>query len=252
MGCIVVGYTESNNEDVSGNHGDKDAWVLKLSSIGSIQWKKCYGGSQWEEASTIHQTNDGGYIFAGLAQSLDGDVSGVHGDLDYWVVKLDSTGTIVWQKAFGGSGEDTATEIRQTLDGGYIVAGKTDSEDGDVIGNHGSDDYWVVKLNGGGAIEWTKALGGNSADVAEDIWQTVDGGYILVGYALKSSNTGDVTGHHGGFSMTMGGVESMSQVEKSLNGRKHWEEAWLDYSPIHLQQTQRWRWVMPSPVQTLF
>ncbi len=231
-GFIVAGYTESNNGEVFGNHGGKDAWVVKLSSNGAIQWGKCYGGSKWEEASAIRQTNDGGYIFAGLAQSSDGDVSGVHGDLDYWVVKLDNVGTILWQKAFGGSGEDMANDVRQSFDGGYVVTGKSDSEDGDVIGNHGSDDYWVVKLNSMGEIEWTKALGGNSADVAEEIWQTTDSGFILVGYVLKNSS-GDITGHHGGiYDAWVAKINSLGHLmwQRALGG------SWLDYGRS-VQQT---------------
>ncbi|HRN42420.1 MAG TPA: hypothetical protein PK649_10165, partial [Vicingus sp.] len=76
-----------------------------------------------------------------------GDVTGNHGSTDYWVVKLDSVGTITWQKSFGGAGSDYAYIIHQTTDGGYVVGGESDSQDGDVTGNHGGYDYWVVKLS---------------------------------------------------------------------------------------------------------
>ena len=134
---------------MSGNHGDGDAdfWVVKLSSTGSLQWQKCLGGSRDDSAHSIQQTSDGGYIVAGFTDSNDGDVSGNHGGWDVWVVKLNSTGSLQWQKCLGGSDFDYAYSIQQTSDGGYIVAGGTYSNDGDVSGNHGDMDFWVVKLD---------------------------------------------------------------------------------------------------------
>ena len=115
----------------------------------SIQWQKCLGGTSDDEAHFIQQTLDGGYIVAGWTSSTDGDVSGNHGYVDCWIVKLDTIGNIQWQKTLGGTDYDEAFSIQQTLDGGYIVAGWTFSNDGDVSGNHDSTDYadyWVVKL----------------------------------------------------------------------------------------------------------
>ena len=106
------------------------------------------GGFLFDYGYDVKQTSDGGYIVAGYTYSNDGDVSGNHGYFDYWIVKIDGTGNIQWQKCLGGSGYDNAYDIEQTSDGGYIVAGATYSNDGDVSGNHGSCDYWVVKLGG--------------------------------------------------------------------------------------------------------
>ncbi len=196
-GFVVAGFTISNDGDVSGNHGDYDAWVLKLDSVGGIQWQKCLGGSGWEEAWDIQQTVDGGYIIAGRSGTANGDVTVNHGSLDYWVVKLSSAGEIEWQKSFGGSSIDLAYSIYQTKDGGYIVAGESSSLDGDVKNGHGSSDYWILKLDFEGKIEWQKALGGTGIDRANDIHQTSDGGYIVIGQSR--SNSGDVTGGHGGY-----------------------------------------------------
>ncbi len=162
-----------------------------------ISWQKCFGGSKSEEAKSIQQTSDGGYIVAGYSASTNGAVTENHGDSDYWVVKLNSTGNISWQKSFGGSYHDEARSIQQTSDGGYIVAGYSESTDGDVTGNHGDSDYWVVKLNSTGNILWQKSLGGSDDDEANSIQQTSDGGYIVAGYS--QSTDGDVTGHHGSF-----------------------------------------------------
>ena len=146
-GFIVASITGSNDGDVSGNHGYDDAWVVKLNSSGNIEWQKCLGGTSYDVANSIQQTSDGGFIVSGYTGSNDGDVSGNHGVYDYWVVKLNSSGDIEWQKCLGGTDYDYAYSIHQTSDGGFIVAGNTASNDGDVSGNHGASDAWVVKLN---------------------------------------------------------------------------------------------------------
>jgi hypothetical protein len=195
-GYIIAGDTQSNNGDVSGNHGSYDSWILKLTNTGSIQWAKCLGGTSDDTAASIQQTADGGYIIAGSTLSNNGDVSGNNGNWDYWIVKLNSTGTIQWQKCLGGTGEDIGYSIRQTLDSGYVVAGYTKSNNGDVTGNHsvGVPDYWVVKLNTAGVIQWQKCLGGTGDDKAYSIRQTADSGYVVTGFA--KSNNGDVSGNH--------------------------------------------------------
>ncbi len=194
-GYIVAGKTSSNDGDVSGNHGESDSWVVKLSSSGALEWQKCLGGSDWDNAYSIQQTTDEGYIVAGSANSNDGDVSGNHGESDYWVVKLSSSGSLEWQKCLGGSGSEGASSIQQTTDEGYIVAGSANSNDGDVSGNHGESDYWVVKLSSSGSLEWQKCLGGSGSEGASSIQQTTDEGYIVAGSA--NSNDGDVSGNHG-------------------------------------------------------
>ena len=194
-GYIVAGETWSNDGDVSGNHGNSDYWVVKLNSSGDIEWQKCLGGTDWDYAYSIQQTSDEGFIVAGQTTSNDGDVSGNHGVYDAWVVKLNSLGDIEWQKCLGGTDWDDVNPIQQTSDGGFIVAGFTESNDGDVSGNHGNDDAWVVKLNSLGDIEWQKCLGGTIDDRACSIQQTSDGGFIVTGFTY--SNDGDVSGNHG-------------------------------------------------------
>ena len=206
-GYIVAGTsTSSANGDVTGtNHsaGDADYWIIKLDGTGNIVWNKLLGGSLTELAYSIQQTTDGGYIVAGEStSSANGDVTGAnHGNRDYWIVKLDGSGNIVWNKLLGGTGNDIAYSIQQTTDGGYIVAGtSTSSANGDVTGtNHGVPDYWIVKLDGSGIIVWNKLLGGANSEVTKSIVQTTDGGYIVAGYSISSAN-GDVTGTtHGAY-----------------------------------------------------
>lgn len=198
-GCIAVGVTESSaNGDVKGaSKGSVDAWVVKMNSSGIIEWEKNYGGSNIDEAYCIQQTSDGGYIFAGFTKSsASGDVTGLNkGGSDIWVVKLDASGNITWQKNYGGDQNDEMTSIRQTSDGGYICSGYTStSANGDVTDvNHGSDDIWVVKLDGSGNISWNKSYGGNQSDKSQSIILTSDGGYIFAGSTDSSAN-GDISG----------------------------------------------------------
>jgi hypothetical protein len=194
-GYVMAGKNLSNNWDVSGNHGDYDAWVVKLDSIGAIQWQRCFGGTGWEEAKSIKQTKDGGYVFAGFATSADGDVTQNQGSFDLWVLKLDSAGNIEWQRTYGGSDEDLGYSISPTLDGGYIVSGETQSNNGDVTGFHGAVDCWVLKLNFEGKVEWQKAMGGSAIDRTLEVLQTSDAAYIVLAEAY--SINGEVTGNHG-------------------------------------------------------
>ncbi len=193
-GYIICGYSYSNDGNVSGNHGGEDAWIVKINDTGGIVWQKTYGSDTTETASSIQQTTDGGYIFAGLNSGNGGDVSGNHGAGDFWVVKINDTGAIQWQKSLGGSSYDFAYSVQQTSDGGYIVAGATSSSDGNVAGYHGGQDDWVVKLNDTGAIQWQKCLGGSLQEFVTSMQQTFDGGYIFAG--PTQSMDGDVILRH--------------------------------------------------------
>ncbi len=194
-GYILAGQTNSNDGNVSGNHGNGDAWVVKLSNSGNMEWQKCFGGTANDFASSIQQTSDNGFILAGTTGSNDGNVSGNHGSVDAWVVKLSSSGNLEWQKSLGGTFEDHAKSIKQTQNGGYILTGYTVSIDGDVTGSNGGINAWVVKLSLLGDIQWQKTFGGTSYDYAYSIQLATDGGYIIAGYT--QSNDGDVSGYHG-------------------------------------------------------
>jgi hypothetical protein len=220
-GYIVVGSTESNDGDVSGNHGGTDFWIVKLDATGAKIWQQTLGGSGTDVARGVVTTSDGGCVIAGYTNSPDGDVTGFHGGTytyyesvggvnyehtrymyDYWVIKLDRSGNIVWQKTLGGTGDDQANAITASSDGGFIVAGSAGNtsgyvggyESGDVSGNRGEIDFWVVKLTNSGNLVWQKSLGGSGSDYAYAVTATSDGGCAVAGYTI--SNNKDVTGYH--------------------------------------------------------
>jgi uncharacterized delta-60 repeat protein len=144
-------------------------YVVKLDSAGNIVWAKTIGGSGYDEANSIIQSSDGGYIVAGYTSSF-----GSGGDI--FVVKLDSSGSVQWTKAIGGSYGYLANSIIQSSDGGYVVAGSTWSF------GAGYSDFYVVKLDSGGNVQWTKTIGGSYEDIAYSIIQSSDGGYVFAGY----------------------------------------------------------------------
>lgn len=193
-GFVIVGESESTDGDVTGNHGEGDYWVVKLNASGYFLWQKSFGGSSVDYPRMVKQTGDGGLVIAGWTSSVDGDVTGNKGDTDYWVIKLNESGMLQWQKCLGGSDYDFAYAIDPTADNGFIVTGYTHSSDGDVTGHHGSTDYWLVKLDATGNLMWQKALGGSQYDQSYSVQQAADGSYIVAG--LSFSNDGDVTGNH--------------------------------------------------------
>ncbi len=222
-GFIVGGRS---NSDISGDktensNGNYDYWVLKLNASGSIEWQNTIGGSNFENLTTISQTTDGGYIIGGYSNS---DISGDKtensiGGYDYWVVKLDASGTILWQNTIGGSNDDFASSISQTTDGGYIFSGKSNSDiSGDKTENsNGEDNYWVVKLDATGTILWQNTIGGNDYDFVGYTRQTTDGEYILGGWSY-SNISGDKT-------------------ENSIGGADYWVLKLNDSGIIQWQNT---------------
>jgi hypothetical protein len=192
---IIAGTANSFDGDVVGVHGLIDMWIVELDTGGNVINSKCFGGSLGDAAHSIEQSIDSGYIVCGWTSSSDGDVNCMNNDANYWIVKLDQYLNIEWQKCLGGSSNDIANRINLTFDGGYIISGETYSDDGDVSNNYAPPNFWIVKLNFIGDIEWEKSIGGYSEDASTSIVQTKDSGYITMG--LTYSNDGDVNGNHG-------------------------------------------------------
>lgn len=186
--------------DVQCNYhgGDSDVWIVKLDSLGVIEWQHCYGGSQHDFGNLIIPLKDGGYLCAGNTTSSDGDVSGNHGSFDIWVFTIDHFGNLLNQKCFGGSDDDTPDFMKQLSDSNYIIGGYTKSNDGDVSGNHGQMDIWVIKITPDLNLLWQQCFGGDDNEESFDMLDLGLGKYMLLGYTYTTDNSGDVQCHHWG------------------------------------------------------
>jgi hypothetical protein len=163
-GYIIAGATSS------GHAGSDNVPLVKTDSMGIRMWDTTFGGVKYAAGYSVGQTADGGYVVTGVTWPH------ANGAGDIWLAKTDASGNEVWTRTFGGARYDYGYSVQQTSDGGYIVAGATDSY------GAGYDDLWLVKTDASGSRVWDKVLGGMNPDVGNSVQQTSDGGYIVVGY----------------------------------------------------------------------
>ncbi|MFM9910379.1 MAG: hypothetical protein ACKVOW_13580, partial [Chitinophagaceae bacterium] len=195
-GYLLAGQSNSNNGDIIGYHGSWDIWVVKVNHNWQKQWSRCYGGSNKDDFKDIAEMADGNILLFGWTSSNDGDFTDYHGNVDAFVIKLSTQGTILAKKSFGGSASETNyLNFITVTDGSIYLAISTNSNDGDVSGNHGGFDFWVLKLNPDLSIAWNKCFGGSGDDTPIEIIKTQDGNLLVCGGT--SSTDGDVTGLHG-------------------------------------------------------
>ncbi len=162
-GYVLAGETHSFGA------GSFDAWLIKLGANGEKEWDKTYGGPRWDNAVDVRQTRDGGYILVGYTESFG------RGKTDVWLVKVDWQGNVEWEKTFGGERNDRGNSVYQTKDGGYLVAGDTESF------GKGFSDIWLIKTDARGVLLWEKTYGGDKSDRGSSAQPTRDGGIIIVG-----------------------------------------------------------------------
>jgi hypothetical protein len=210
-GFILAGTSNSSNNFQKKDtcKGVSDFWIVKLDAKGEEQWQKTIGGNGQDELITAFQTKDGGYMLGGSSSSspsikkynpnekssldtkpyLYGKSEKSRGNMDYWLVKLDNTGVVQWQKTYGGEYADLLRNMEQTKDGGYILGGYSNSPmSGDKTdANIGIGDFWILKIDDNGSIEWQKTYGGNGDNQLYVIHQTEDGGYIAGGNSNSTS-----------------------------------------------------------------
>jgi len=195
-----------------------DYQILKLSSSGSIIWDVRFGGMYDDIASSIVKTSDGNYVVAGESWSNDRDVANHNGTVgvsgvgtpDFWLIKIDDSGNLLWQNSLGSTGHEQCYSVKQTLDGGYILGGRT------------YDNFCLIKCNSSGVLEWQKNYGGSDTDVGKSIIQTEDGGYLIVGYS-NSAIGQDVTDHHANSGTFF---NDFWTVKVNSSGEKEWTKSY--------------------------
>jgi len=161
--------------------GGYDVFFARVTAAGALTTFRSYGGSGDDRGYSIRQTSDGGFIIAGGTQSFGA------GSSDFYLLKINSTGGLTWTKTFGGPKYDEAYDVKQTLDGGYILVGKT--RDRDSTGTS-KDDIYIVKTTSSGALSWAKVYGGTDNESGESVIQLSDSSYVVAGYT-KSYGHGD-------------------------------------------------------------
>jgi len=163
-GYALGGYTASFGA------GGFDFWLIGTDADGNMQWNKTYGGSSIDSCTQMVQTSDGGYMLAGYTTSFGA------GSYDFYLVKTDANGDMLWNKTYGGIGDDHGWAVVQTSDEGYAIAGYTSSF------GAGDTDFWLVKINIDGNVLWNETYGGEAREEVYSVIQTVDGGYAIAGY----------------------------------------------------------------------
>jgi hypothetical protein len=206
---ISCGSTASSDGDFPANNGDYDAYIIKHDASGNILWQHTYGGSGFDEFLSVVVTNNGGFVAFGSTTSNDGDVSGKHGGYDLWVVRMNSKGKLLDQRCYGGSGDEYASNIINAGENQFVFSCGSNSNDGDVSGNHGDYDAWVVKIDKKGKIIWQKCFGGSDYDDNYQVLKSNDNKLFITGPSL--SNDGDVSGNHGGVDIGDAWVVKMNQ-----------------------------------------
>ena len=172
-GYIIAGYTQSY-----GTGGD--VYLIKTDANGNEQWSQTYGGSDYDRGNSVQQTSDGGYIIAGWTESYGA------GSYDVYLIKTDANGNESWSRTFGGSYDDYGYSIQKTYDGGYIIAGYTESY------GAGGYDVYLIKTDANGNEQWSRTFGGSSWDYGRSVHQTSDGGYIIAGNTWSYISDDDV------------------------------------------------------------
>ena len=161
----------------------------------SIEWEYNYGGTAYDQVYDVVTTADPYYVAISYTESVDNDVTISNGIGDFWVTKFTKTGNLIWEKNYGGSSIDFPRSLASTFDGGFVLLGYTYSSDIDVTANHGGSDFWAVKIDSLGNLEWERSIGGSSAEWAFSIIQTKDSNFVFTGWS--SSLDGDIPEHLG-------------------------------------------------------
>lgn len=236
-GFAVLGYSQSMDGDLLNKSNiSYDFWLIKYNFNGEQEWQKVYGGSSDDRGYDIILSNDNNMVIFGSSKSADGDVSSNAGSNDFWIAKISNSGAIIWEKSLGYNGSDNGYSVIQTIDNGYLLLGVLDVTASDGEGNnrissyrHAGGDYWAVKLDSNGILEWSRYFGGNFTDTSYAACQTQGGDYIIIG--SSDSNDIDISNNKGTYDFWIIKISSEGNLiwEKSYGGSEI-DEA-LDITP---------------------
>ena len=225
-GYILSGSSRSpvSGDKTLGSFGGDDIWLVKLRADRTIEWQKVFGGTGNETGGALSPTADNGYIILSTSGSgaTGNKTDSSRGNKDFWVFKVDANGNLQWQKTIGGSGEDLAAHVIQDRAGNYLIAGSSQSNqsfekaDNSWAGTH---DYWLLKLSANGHILWQKTLGGTGLDIASDVIQTLDDGYIVAGRSGSAMNGNKTVSN----ALGINGSEDYWIIKYNEQGNQEWQ-----------------------------
>lgn len=213
----ISGHTDSKDGDVTAFQGEADGWLLKLDGNGNLIWQKSLGSTGYDQFTSVVANNDGGCTVSGYADNNSGDITGHKGRSDFWVVRFDKNGNVIWNKCYGGSADDRAHSIAIHPEGGFVVAGQTGSNDGDVSGKYAGaipySDFWVIRIDDQGNLVWQKCYGGFLNDIGVVINGIPGGGFVVAG--ATGSTDGDVGCNPGGSSQWIIKIDDTGNLLKT-------------------------------------
>ncbi len=228
-GIVVSSVIQGKSGDVSQYFGGIDIWTVRLSPQGEMLWEKTFGNDgQWDNLQRMILTDDGNILCAAGASKGGGMVDCTLPTPEFynvWLYEIDLDGNMLWQQCYGGSNNDSPKTVVQS--GGKIIVGVASSSwDGDIVNQHGGDDFWLFEIDNNGAIEWSNCLGGSYYDFPTEIFPLSDGGYMVVGYA--GSTDGDVASvggawHNKKLWFVKINEEGIGQWQRTIRSRKHFD-----------------------------
>ena len=228
-GFLLGGFSASGigGDKTQASRGSTDYWIVKLDASGNKQWDRRFGGTNNEQLYSISLSHDGGYLLGGYSWSgVSGDKSqanwGASNYCDFWIVKIDASGNKQWDKRLGGSYNDQLCYSLSTNDGGFVLGGFSwsgisgDKTQANVGPSHTAD-FWIVKIDSIGNIQWDKDFGGvEREDEFGNIFQTTDGGFLIAGNSYS--------GISGSKSENNLGVEQTWIIKTDQDGNKLWDK----------------------------
>ena len=212
-------FSGATGDKTQASQGGYDFWVVKMDANGTKQWDRRFGGAGHEYLYSILQMSDGGYLLGGESMSgASGDkTQNSRGGLDYWIVKIDAAGSKLWDRRFGGLGNERGAYVQPAADGGWFLGGHSDSPaGGDKSENpRGAIDYWLVKVDASGNMQWDRRFGGAGADYGRGICATADGGCLIGGKSESGAGFDKTEASRGGADYWI--------VKVDASGNKQWD-----------------------------
>jgi hypothetical protein len=225
-GYAVLGYTQSNNGDITTKTKENfDVFLLNFNQNDELIFTNTFGGLEDDRGNAIIQTNDNGFAILGYSSSENETISN-NGSRDFWMIKTNSNGNLIWQKNFGFAGNDTGISIIQTNDNGFLLTGIIDVTASEGQGNakkriskkHAGGDFWAIKLSGNGDFEWSKFFGGSFTDTPLDVVETQNNSFIIVG--SSDSKDVDISNNLGSYDFWVIHISAKGELiwEKNFGG----------------------------------